>query len=325
MADVSALTRGRFHRTERFQMRGPLVLLALLAAATLALVACGSSAESKWPDVLTLGQEDTYARVVSNELTVGQNRFVFGLLDENDDPITDADVRVKFFNLDESQSKPVTESIARQIHTAGAVPEYEWLYVAQATFPAAGQWGAEFEVKRATEDAKTVRFRFSVREESLTLDIGEPVPRTKNLTLRDVGGNLFDQHLTTDPEPEPAMYQMTIAEALDAGKPFVVVFATPGFCVTRTCGPMVDVVKNVRPEFADRVNFIHVEITDLDATNATGELVYNSFFYEWNLPSEPWTFVVDAQGRVFAKFEGVLLPDELREVLTRLVTAGQGQ
>lgn len=291
----------------------------LLGTVALALGACGESADSRWPDVLTLGEDTTYARVVSNELTVGENRFLFGLLDENDEPITGADVRVRFYNLDVSESEPVTESSARQIHTQGAVPEYEWLYVARVTFPQAGEWGAEFEIRRPDEDVETVRFRFPVREETLVFDIGEPVPATKNLTVEDVDGNIFDRRLTTDPEPDPGLYQMTVAEALNAGKPFVVVFATPGFCQTRTCGPMVDVVKSVSPEFAGRVNFIHVEIADLDATTNRGELVYNPFFYEWTLPSEPWTFVVDAQGRVFAKFEGVLLPDELRQSLREVL------
>jgi len=297
---------------------GPLVGLILAAVLGLAFIACGSSADSDWPDVLSV-QTGTYARVVSNELTVGQSRFVFGLLDKDDQPITDAAVRVRFFNLDESKSKAVTEAEARQVHTGGTVPEYEWLYDTSVTFQTAGDWGAEFDIERTGQDSEVVRYRFPVQREPLTFGIGDAVPRTRNLTLNDVGGNLSDRHLTTDPEPDPAMYQMSIAEALGTGKPLVAVFATPGFCVTRTCGPMVDVVKGVRPEFADRVNFIHVEITDLDATNAKREVVYNSFDDEWKLPSEPWTFVVDREGKVFAKFEGVLLPDELRDALNQLL------
>lgn len=296
-----------------------LLALALLPAAAVAFSACGGSSGPDWPDVVTLGTEGTYARVVSNELTVGRNRFVFGLLDENDQPITNAEVAVRFFNLDASKTNPVTEVAARQIHTEGAVLEYEWLYVSQVTFPQPGNWGAEFEITREGEDTEAVRFRFSVREESLTLDVGDPVPPTRNLTLEGAGGDLSDRRLTSDPDPDSAMYQMTVAQALEVGEPFVVVLATPGFCTTRTCGPMVDVVKSVRPEFADRVNFIHIEITDLDATNEQGELVYTSFFYEWNLPSEPWTFVVDGDGRVFAKFEGVMLPEELRRSLREVL------
>ncbi|HUF53000.1 MAG TPA: hypothetical protein VMR52_04400 [Dehalococcoidia bacterium] len=98
------------------------LLLGILGA--LVASACGgSSAESEWPDVLTLGEEEPYARVVSNELIVGENRFVFGLLDEDNAPIIDAEVSVVFFNLDRSKTEPVDETPARQIHTSGTVPE----------------------------------------------------------------------------------------------------------------------------------------------------------------------------------------------------------
>src|SRR2546422_914663 len=241
---------------------GPLVGPVLAAVLGLALIACGSSGDSDWPDVLTV-RTGTYAPLVSNELTVGESRFVFGLLDKEDQPITDAAVRVRFFNLDESKSKAVTQAEARQVHTGGTVPEYEWLYDTSVSFPTAGDWGAEFDIERPGQDSEIVRYRFPVHAEPLTFGIGDAVPRTKNLTFDDVGCNLSDRHLTTDPAPDAAMYQMTIAEALGTGRPLVAVFATHGFCVTRTCGPMLDVVKGVRPEFADRAKFIHVEITEL--------------------------------------------------------------
>lgn len=292
-----------------------LVFLAAVAAA------CRSS-EPKWPDVLTLESDKPYARIISNELAVDEDRFVFGLFEPTDEPITGADVSVKFYELDRSRDEPASEVAASPIYTRGAVPEYEHLYVSRFAFPSAGEWGAEFEVRRDSGEEFTVRFRFPVRDRSEFLNVGDPVPATDNLTLDDVRGDITDRRLTTDPEPDPAMYQMTVAEAIAAGKPFVVVLAMPGFCVTRTCGPMVDVVKSVRPEFAGRANFIHIEITDLDATTSQGKLVYNSFFREWNLETEPWTFVMDATGRVAARFEGVLLPDELRDVLTNVLEAG---
>ena len=40
---------------------------------------------------------------------------------------------------------------------------------------------------------------------------------------------------------------------------------------------------------------------------------------EWGLPTEPWVFVVAADGTLAAKFEGAVGADELREVLNALV------
>ena len=38
---------------------------------------------------------------------------------------------------------------------------------------------------------------------------------------------------------------------------------------------------------------------------------------EWGLPSEPWTFLVDAEGRVAAKFEAFTSVEELQEALLK--------
>ena len=40
---------------------------------------------------------------------------------------------------------------------------------------------------------------------------------------------------------------------------------------------------------------------------------------EWGIRTEPWVFVVDADGRLAARFEGVVTEDELVEVIDRLV------
>ena len=40
---------------------------------------------------------------------------------------------------------------------------------------------------------------------------------------------------------------------------------------------------------------------------------------EWNLPSEPWTFVVDADGLVAAKFEGFATREELEDALAKVL------
>jgi hypothetical protein len=92
----------------------------------------------------------------------------------------------------------------------------------------------------------------------------------------------------------------------------VVAFATPKFCASRACGPVVDVVDDARREFANRgVRFIHVEVyTDNDPNKGV-----NRWMREWNLQTEPWVFVVDADGKIVAKFEGSASADELRAAI----------
>ena len=51
--------------------------------------------------------------------------------------------------------------------------------------------------------------------------------------------------LSTASHPDPRLYRLSVAEALARHLPFVVAFATPRFCTSRTCGPVVDVVDAV--------------------------------------------------------------------------------
>ena len=67
--------------------------------------------------------------------------------------------------------------------------------------------------------------------------------------------------MTTATPPDRSLLRYSVADSLAAHVPFVLVFATPKFCTSRTCGPVVDVVEAVQKRFAGRgIRFIHVEI-----------------------------------------------------------------
>jgi hypothetical protein len=143
-----------------------------------------------------------------------------------------------------------------------------------------------------------------VRKKTLAPDVGDPVPATQTPTLATAPLAV----LTTAREPDRELYRHSIAENLRDGRPFVVVFATPKFCTSRTCGPVVEVVSAVRQRHAAaELDFVHVEIYEGNDP-AKGE---NRWVREWKLPSEPWVFLVGADGRVRARFEG---PVSVREL-----------
>jgi hypothetical protein len=99
----------------------------------------------------------------------------------------------------------------------------------------------------------------------------------------------------------------------------VLVFATPKYCTSRTCGPVIDVVKAVQRRFAGRgVRFIHVEIY-ADNNPAQGQ---NRWVREWRLPSEPWVFLVGRDGRVKARFEASVSYGELAAAVRSKLLAG---
>jgi hypothetical protein len=92
----------------------------------------------------------------------------------------------------------------------------------------------------------------------------------------------------------------------------VVTFATPKYCTSRTCGPVVDVVDAVRRRFASKgVRFIHVEV--YNGNNPTKG--YNRWMRQWGLFTEPWTFLVGRDGRIKAVFEGSVSVAELESAI----------
>lgn len=144
-----------------------------------------------------------------------------------------------------------------------------------------------------------------VRDRTAAPSVGAKAPASRTPTLattKDIA------KLTTRVPPDRELLRVSVADALKRREPFVVVFATPKYCSSRTCGPVVDVVDAVRKQWAGTpVRFIHVEIFT-DNNPAKGP---NAWVRQWRLPSEPWVFLIGADGRVKARFEGALGEAEL--------------
>ena len=121
--------------------------------------------------------------------------------------------------------------------------------------------------------------------------------------------------------PDPDLYQLSINEALQQGKPLVVVFATPAFCVSATCGPQLEELAKVKDVIGTRANFIHVDVFEdphlIEGGRPTGDLV--PAVLEWGLPTEPWTFIVDKNGLISAKFEQLATATEIEIKLLEIL------
>lgn len=290
----------------------------LAALVVLVAAACGGSETAPGPTASETGSRfggafadvEAYPVFASSEVVVGENRFLVGLLDSNDAPIGSAaiDMHIRFFDLSESETEPVFERDMEFIET---IPGERGLYMTRATFDSAGRWGAEVSVEGEGIE-ETVNASFDVAEEGTTPDIGARAPASRTPTSDDVDDL---SEITTDPDPAPELYELSIHEAVKSKRPFVVAFSTPKFCTSQVCGPTLDRVKDVA-RGRDDVDFIHVEIyKNLDDPS---NLVPVKAVRQWGLPSEPWVFVVDAEGRVFSKYEGTVTQKELKQDLSKL-------
>ena len=145
-------------------------------------------------------------------------------------------------------------------------------------------------------------------------EVGSRAIASRTPTISSTHGDLT--RLTTRVPPDRSLLLYSVADSIAAHAPFVVVFATPKFCTSRTCGPVVDVVEAVAKRFArSGIRFIHVEVY---RDNDPGQ-GFNAWFKQWHLTSEPWTFLVGTDGRIKASFEGSVSVRELSATVSRLL------
>jgi hypothetical protein len=306
-------------------------LFAAGALAILAAAACGGTDSDDDGLVLTPVTAAYLPVVVSSDLAIGPSRFTLGLIDQSDSSqVTGADLHMRFFTLDGSEAtlqfeaQPDAVRITRtytHTHDDGTVETHEagetGVYVAQVDFPAAGNWAVEVSGTVEGREIEPVRPTFTVLEKSATPGIGEPAPRSVQPILSDVSDI---SEIDTTEVPIPEMHDKTIAEAVTSGRPTVIAFATPAFCVSQVCGPTKEIVDDVYGTYGDRANFVHVEPYDIErARDGEGLFLQPFIADEWHLPGEPWVFVVDAQGNIAAKFEGIMSREELLAALGPLL------
>jgi hypothetical protein len=189
------------------------------------------------------------------------------------------------------------------------------IYVANLRLPRAGKYWMLAEPEGGKDKVQALGNVVVVNDDPPP-DVGDPAPASDTPTISSTGGDL--SQLTTRIPPDESLLQYSVADSLQAKVPFVVTFATPKFCASRTCGPVVDVEEEVQRHLKDEsVRFIHVEVYE-DNDPAKG---YNRWMKEWKLPTEPWTFLVNAKGTIVDRFEGTVSVDELetavREKLLR--------
>jgi hypothetical protein len=244
--------------------------------------------------------------VASNDFPTGQPRVPFVLF-IGSQPIADAQaVSITAFDL--SSGTPVPGWSGEAAPYTDYDPPY---WVVRPELPGPGYWGLGAVVTLADGTTTQGQFTIEALADPSGPAVGEAPPAIENRTIATEPDLA---RLTSDIEPEAGLYQMTISDALASGKPSVIAFATPGFCTSRLCAPVIDSVKSVYAQHAEEANFIHIEIYE-----SFDPLVYGPEMDQWGLTSEPWTFVLDDEGKVASRFGGPVSPRELTAALEPLM------
>jgi hypothetical protein len=260
--------------------------------------------------------------VIIGQQQTGPSRFLFAFLDADGNlPVGSPDrtAQVAFQAPGASEPGPPVPS-----EFVWAIEGSRGVYIAHTEFPTAGAWKAIFITQSPTSAQEAIGVSFDVQDDLPPVDIGQPAPASDTPTAADVGGNLA--MISTDANPDPAFYQLSVADALAQRKPFVLIFATPAFCQSAQCGPDLDRLKEAAATAPADIVFINVEPYQLTFTegrlqpvlDANNQLQPVAAVEQWGILSEPWIFAVDGSGIVRASFEGVVTDTELQDVFAEI-------
>ena len=251
--------------------------------------------------------EDVAVVAGTSDYAPGQNRVSFLVVDGKSRLVERPTARV--WVARGLKQAPFLEATARLEPIGvpgGDKAEAQAIYVAKVTLPAAGKYWLLAEPVGGARKIQALG-NLLVGKRAAAPAVGGRALASTTPTLASTGGDL--KAVTTSRRPDRELYRVSVAQALAAHEPFVVTFATPLYCQSRTCGPVVDVVSAVRKRFAGKgVRFIHVEI--YKNNDPAGGV--NRWVDEWRLPTEPFTFVVDRTGVIRTKLEGAFSVGELQ-------------
>ncbi len=141
----------------------------------------------------------------------------------------------------------------------------------------------------------------------------EPGARATPVATPTVGALRGVKTLCTR-SPTCSMHEVRLDRVLGSGTPVVFTISSPKLCTSRTCGPVVDEVLSVKSEHGGRALFIHAEVYKGDTPTQLSPASQ-----AWKLLSEPWTWVIDGEGIVRARFEGPVVASEITPELTTLL------
>jgi hypothetical protein len=260
----------------------------------------------------------------------GENRYPFGVFERDRTQVSDAEVALYFAKVptpgghskksksgskapaakaeQQALDEPAVGPFPAAIETLATKPAFRAkttsedpdaasvVYSTRIDFPSDGEWQIAALVKEGGEIKGTLLPSAVVGEFGKIPRPGQPAPKIHTPTPADVGGDLAK--ITTRIPPD-TQNRVDYADALGK-EPILLLFATPQFCQSRVCGPVVDVAEQVKQEYEDEAAFIHMEIyNDNDPSKSTRPQVR-----AFNLPSEPWLFAIDRQGRISSVIEG---------------------
>jgi hypothetical protein len=240
-------------------------------------------------------------------MRVGANRYGFALFTPDHKQVTDAEVAL--YTVD-THGQHLAGPYPAHLESLDVSPQYESQTVAQDPTAAHSVFVAEVPFAHAGKQNVLAVERVAGQLQwgsGTGADPGQPggppdagqaaisvhTPTVSQVGLANVGT------IDTRQPPAPDLQQVDFASVLGK-KPVVLLFATPQLCSSRVCGPVTDIEEQVKSQIGSRVAFIHMEIYNDNEPSMGVRPQVRAF----HLPSVPWLFTINREGRVSSAVEG---------------------
>jgi hypothetical protein len=319
-----------------FLSQGRLLLLAGLLFLAAGASACGGGGSSDSTETPTLN-----VAVASYDMAAGKDtRFIAGLLTLDNDFVSFGTAQMRFTYLGTGQTtdKPVfyKEETASFLQIpgegpatppdapkTGAASDGRGVYaVDPINFDRAGYWQVDITVETSDRGKLKGSSAFGVNPQTAIPAPGDKALASDSLTVdSDVPAAAIDSRATTTGDiPDPALHQLSIADALKQDKPLVIVFSTPVFCVSQFCGPVTEMISGLQEKYGGDANFIHIEIWKDFQAQTINDTAKEWLFRNGNL-NEPWVFLVGRDGTILARWDNVATEGEIVPALEAAIAA----
>jgi len=299
----------------------------LVAAEPIASAASAASAPAPSASAVVRAPAGLEARVVSSSVWAGgHSPIILALFDEVGRRIDDVAATVTVQLLDPAGTPTGAAVPAAAVQPVGIA---DVSFVPTVDIPTAGPWRLAVTAAGADGSQRQGVVDVTALDPGGTAALGAPAPTIRTPTAADFGGD--QTWVTTDPLPDPRLTRTSTVDALAARTPFVLVVDSVRFRVTPVCGRAVVMAKQLVDRWTS-VPFIHHEpyrftvVTDepvlegslADPRLTDAGLAWGVGSEPWGVKSMPWIFVVDGDGVVRAKYQGVMGSADVDVILSML-------
>jgi hypothetical protein len=307
--------------------------LAFILVLALASAGCGGD-EPKSADGNNNSTSELIVQAASYDLVAGSpGRFIVGILTPDQLFVSFGEVQERFTFLG-TKSEEVTDGQSvdatgeflaiegdptTEGPVAGTASQGRGVYASDVAFDEPGFWSVAVTAE-LPDGSMAGEATFEVRDKPLYPAVGDSAPRSENLLVgaKDAPAAAVDSRAADGGEiPDPELHRITVAASIERKQPALVVVSTPVYCISRFCGPVTDMVAGLAKDYSDRANFIHIEVW----RDFEGQAINRGaadWIYRGKDLTEPWVFLIGADGKIAARWDNVAVRAEIEPLLQEL-------